>query len=125
MDLHVLQDRFPTVQHQKKITYITTSASSKTLPRTLKTPWQNNSSRTPKFHVSLGVFCSFYTQAFANGLSEYSKRKGGHKMNDLEKLMKKIEADPQNAKYTKEGIAPLFSAPRKAKILIVRASTWD
>ena len=40
-------------------------------------------------------------------------------MNDLEKLMKKIEADPQNAKYTKEGIAPLFSAPRKAKILIV------
>ena len=33
--------------------------------------------------------------------------------------MKKIEADPQNAKYTKEGIAPLFSAPRKAKILIV------
>ena len=33
--------------------------------------------------------------------------------------MQKIEADPQNAKYTTEGIAPLFSAPRKAKILIV------
>ena len=40
-------------------------------------------------------------------------------MNELEKLMQKIEADPQNAKYTKEGIAPLVSAPRKAKILIV------
>ncbi len=27
--------------------------------------------------------------------------------------------DPQNAEYTKKRIAPLFSAPGKAKILIV------
>ena len=45
--------------------------------------------------------------------------KGGMNMTKLEELIKKIEADPQNEKYTKEGIAPLFSAPRKAKILIV------
>ena len=40
-------------------------------------------------------------------------------MTKLEQLIEKIEADPQNAEYTKEGIAPLFSAPKKAKILIV------
>ena len=45
--------------------------------------------------------------------------KGGINMTKLEELIKKIEGDPQNAEYTKEGIAPLFSAPRKAKILIV------
>ena len=45
--------------------------------------------------------------------------KGGMNMTKLEQLIEKIEADPQNAEYTKEGIAPLFSAPRKAKILIV------
>jgi len=40
-------------------------------------------------------------------------------MQEIQKLMKKIEADPQNTEYTKAGIQPLFSAPRRAKILIV------
>ena len=40
-------------------------------------------------------------------------------MQEIQKLMKKIEADPQNGAYTKAGIRPLFSAPRRAKILIV------
>ena len=40
-------------------------------------------------------------------------------MQEIQKLMKKIEADPQNTEYTKAGIQPLFSAPRCAKILIV------
>ena len=45
--------------------------------------------------------------------------KGGIWMQKIQKLMKKIEADPQNTEYTKAGIQPLFSAPRRAKILIV------
>ena len=45
--------------------------------------------------------------------------KGGIWMQEIQKLMKKIEADPQNTEYTKAGIQPLFSAPRHAKILIV------
>ena len=32
--------------------------------------------------------------------------KGGMNMTKLEELIKKIEADPQNAEYTKEGMAP-------------------
>ena len=40
-------------------------------------------------------------------------------MQEIQKLMKKIEADSQNIEYTKAGIKPLFSAPRSAKILIV------
>ena len=41
-------------------------------------------------------------------------------MNDLEKLMKKIEADPQNARrYTKEGHSTFIFCATKAKILIV------
>ena len=56
-------------------------------------------------------------QSIKNGsiLSE----KGGIWMQEIQKLMKKIEADPQNTEYTKAGIQPLFSAPRRAKILIV------
>ena len=40
-------------------------------------------------------------------------------MQEIQKLMNKIEKDPQNKEYTKAGIKPLFSAPRNAKILIV------
>ena len=40
-------------------------------------------------------------------------------MQEIQKLMKKIEVDSQNVAYTKAGIKPLFSAPRNAKILIV------
>jgi len=56
-------------------------------------------------------------QSIKNGsiLSE----KGGIWMQEIQKLMKKIEADSQNIEYTKAGIKPLFSAPRSAKILIV------
>ena len=40
-------------------------------------------------------------------------------MQEIQKLIKKIEVDSQNVAYTKAGIKPLFSAPRNAKILIV------
>lgn len=37
----------------------------------------------------------------------------------LEQLKQQIMADAENKKYTDEGIEPLFSAPRTAKILII------
>lgn len=40
-------------------------------------------------------------------------------VNKLQKLKKEIMADPENKKYTDEGIEPLFSAPITAKIMII------
>lgn len=40
-------------------------------------------------------------------------------MMHLEKIIEKIEQDPRNADYTKNGIAPLFQINEQAKILIV------
>ena len=40
-------------------------------------------------------------------------------MQTIEDIAKAIMADPENQKYTEQGIKPLFAAPKKARINIV------
>ena len=40
-------------------------------------------------------------------------------METIEKLTAEIMADPQNSNYTKQGIKPLFTIPKTARINIV------
>lgn len=40
-------------------------------------------------------------------------------MGVMEEITKEIMADPENALYTEKGIAPLFTAPKEARIVIV------
>ena len=42
-----------------------------------------------------------------------------NKMETIEKLTAEIMADPQNSSYTKQGIKPLFTIPKTARINIV------
>ena len=37
----------------------------------------------------------------------------------LKKIIEEIKNDEENKKYTEQGIDPLFSAPKEAKIVIV------
>ncbi len=67
----------------------------------------------PISHVRLGVFAEVVKHLHKKHHRSMLSEKGGIYMTKLDELIKKL-ADPR-AEYTKEGIAPLFSAPRKAQ----------